>query len=128
MSNNQEKLNEQLFNVIKNENYSEAKLKKVKYLIRLGADVNAKGEGGRTALMYVASNGCLEVVEYLVVNGADLEAKNRFGRTALMIAKNCKRDDCVEFLEEAQKKVSAKKTKGDKTGGSQIVKANGGRD
>ena len=77
--------------------------------------------------MYVASNGCFEAVEYLVENGADLEAKNKFGRTALMIAKNCKRDDCVEFLEEAQKKVSAQKNKGDKTSVSQIVKANEGR-
>ena len=99
----------------------------VKFLVEHGADVNAKGEGGRTALMYVASNGCWEVVEYLVVNGADLEAKNKFGRTALMIAKNCKRDDCVEFLEEYQKKVSAQKTKGDKTGVSPIVKTNEGR-
>ena len=39
MSDNQKKLNEQLFNVIKNGKDSEAKLKKVKYLIRLGADV-----------------------------------------------------------------------------------------
>ena len=39
MSDNQKKLNEQLFNVIKNDKDSEAKLKKVKYLIRLGADV-----------------------------------------------------------------------------------------
>ena len=54
--------------------------------------------------------------------------KNKFGRTALMIAKNCKRDDCVEFLEEAQKKNLSQKTKGDKTSASQIVKAKEGRD
>ena len=42
MSNNQEKLNEQLYNVIANsKDNDEAKLKKVKYLVRLGADVNA---------------------------------------------------------------------------------------
>ena len=99
----------------------------VKFLVEHGADVNAKGEGGRTALMYVASNGCFEAVVYLVENGADLEAKNKFRRTALMIAKNCKRDDCVEFLEEAQKKNSARKNQGDKTSASQIVKANEGR-
>ena len=43
MSNNQDKLNEQLFNVIKNDEVGcEARLKKVKYLVYLGADVNAK--------------------------------------------------------------------------------------
>ena len=99
----------------------------VKYLVEHGADVNAKGEDGRTALMYVASSGCLEVVEYLVVNGADLEAKNKSGRMALDIARKCGKADCVEFLEEAQKKISAQKNKGDKTSGALIVKANEGR-
>ena len=43
MSDNQKKLNEQLLNVVLSDKDSdEAKLKKVKYLIRLGADVNAK--------------------------------------------------------------------------------------
>ena len=52
MSNNQEKLNEQLFNVIVDEKDSvEARLKKLKYLVRLGADVNASDKYGRTALM-----------------------------------------------------------------------------
>ena len=32
-----------------------------------------------------------------------------------------------KFIEEYQKKVSAQKNNGDKTSGSQIVKANGGR-
>ena len=43
MSGNNERLNEQLLNVVLSDKDSEeAKLKKLKYLLRLGADVNAK--------------------------------------------------------------------------------------
>ena len=58
MSTNQEKLNEQLFNVIADEKVSdEARLKKVKYLVYLGADVNAKDENGNTPLIQATING-----------------------------------------------------------------------
>ena len=161
MSNNKEKLNLQLFNVIANDKDSdEARLKKLKYLVRLGADVNASDEFGRTALMIAATwghldvvkclaqggadvnastrfgitalmeaayNGRLGVVKYLAECGADLEASDKYGQTVLDIAKNWKRDDCVKFLEEAQKKNLARKNQGDKMSGSQIVKANEGR-
>ena len=128
MSNNQEKLNEQLFNVIADEKASdEARLKKVKYLVELGDDLEAKDKDGLTALMVAVYNGHLEVVKYLAECGADLEASDKYGQTVLDIAKNWKRDDCVMILEEAQKKNLARKTKGDKTGGSQIVKKNEGR-
>ena len=162
MSDNQEKLNEQLFNVIADEKVSdEAKLKKLKYLVRLGADVNAKDNWGETVLIDAVNWGHIEVVKCLVELGADLEAKDEwYGETALMkaarggnldmvkclvehgaqldvkcenyeiakeVARIWKRYDCLKFLEEAQKKVSAQKTKGDKTGASQIVKADEGR-
>ena len=46
MNDNQKKLNEQLLNVVLSDKGSdEAKLKKVKYLVRLGADVNQKVNG-----------------------------------------------------------------------------------
>ena len=72
MSDNQEKLNQQLFNVIKNENYSEAKLKKVKYLIRLGADVNAKFFG-KSILRWLKKDEEVapEVIEFLKDIGAE---------------------------------------------------------
>ena len=41
-------------------------------------------------------------------HGADFVAWNKHGQTALDIAKNLKRDDCVEFLEELQQKEVAK--------------------
>ena len=199
MSETQEKLNEQLFNVIADEKVSdEARLKKVKYLVRLGADVNArlygrsvlskaieqnagaqvveflrekganewviskeealelgrafwddkgdlksleeikellkkradldvKDKNGWTALMWAATWGKLDVVKCLVEHGSDLDVKDKYGNTELGNARMWRKADCVKFLEEAQKKVSAQKTKGDKTGASQILKKNEGR-
>ena len=109
MSEIQEKLNKQLFNVIADEKVSdEARLKKVKYLVYLGADVHQIDKYEGTALMKAAENGHLEVVKYLAECGADLEAKDEDGRTALDIAKYYGMDDCVKFLEELQPKEVAK--------------------
>ena len=71
MNDNQEKLNEQLFNVINNDCDSvETRLKKVKYLVRLGADVNAKNKNGFTPLMGAVERGEVELVKELIKNGA----------------------------------------------------------
>ena len=72
MSNNQEKLNEQLFNVIADEKVSdEARLKKVKYLVRLGADVNTRLYG-KSVLSKAIENGAgAEVQEFLREKGAN---------------------------------------------------------
>ena len=71
MSNNQEKLNEQLFNVVADEKVSdEARLKKVKYLVRLGADVNARFYGKSVLSKAIEQNAGAEVVEFLREKGA----------------------------------------------------------
>ena len=72
MSTNQEKLNEQLFNVIADEKASdEAKLKKVKYLVRLGADVNAKLYGKSVLSKAIEQNVGIEVQDFLREKGAE---------------------------------------------------------
>ena len=61
MSTNQEKLNEQLLNVVLSDKDSdEAKLKKVKYLVRLGADVNQK-VNGKSLLKIAREKGYKEI-------------------------------------------------------------------
>ena len=73
MSNNQEKLNLQLLNVIKNKSKDfETKLKKVKYLIRLGADVNAKLYG-KSILSWAVIDGNIEpsITLFLKEKGAE---------------------------------------------------------
>jgi len=63
-----------------------AALEATKLMVALGGDVNAVGDGGRTALHGAASNGANELIRFLVASGADLEAKDKYGQTALTIA------------------------------------------
>ena len=72
MSENQEKLNEQLYNVIANSKDSdEGKLKKVKYLVRLGADVNARLYGKSVLSKAIEQNVGVEVQNFLREKGAE---------------------------------------------------------
>ena len=48
-----------------------------------GADVNATGADGTTAIMYAASNGDLELVRALIKAGANVKLSNQFGTSAL---------------------------------------------
>ena len=59
----------------------------VKDLLARGADVNAKDETGKTALLWVApARDNPEMVKVLIAKGADVNAKDKEGETALMIA------------------------------------------
>lgn len=51
-----------------------------------GADVNAKEEGGMTALMIAAKYCNVNIVQLLLDRGADLERRDNGGETALMFA------------------------------------------
>ena len=72
MSETQEKLNEQLFNVIADEKASdEARLKKVKYLVYLGADVNARFYGKSVLSKAIEKEVGVQVVEFLREKGGN---------------------------------------------------------
>jgi ankyrin repeat protein len=58
----------------------------VRLLIEHGADVNAKGMGGFTALHVAAGKGYRDIVELLLLNGADVNAKTRDLSTPLHMA------------------------------------------
>jgi ankyrin repeat protein len=58
----------------------------VRFLVEHGADVNAAGQFGWTALHAAAYQGLNDVIEYLASKGANLDAKDSFGQTPLSIA------------------------------------------
>lgn len=57
-----------------------------KLLLELGADVNALGEYGWTALHGAAYNGFDEMIQFLVSKGAKMDTMDQFGQTPLSIA------------------------------------------
>ena len=74
---------EDLFTLVKDENSTP---KMIQTLIKFGADVNAKGNDGMTALMWAAhGNKNPEIIKTLLIAGADINANNG-GLTALMMA------------------------------------------
>ena len=58
----------------------------VKTLLANGAEVDMRGELGKTPLMLAADKGHLSIAELLIKNGADVNAKNDLDWTALMFA------------------------------------------
>jgi ankyrin repeat protein len=58
----------------------------VKFLVGRGADVNAAGQFGWTALHSASYQGLNDVIEFLVGQGAKLDAKDGFGQTPLSIS------------------------------------------
>src|SRR5262249_29473856 len=58
----------------------------VRFLVGRGADVNAVGPFGWTALHAAAYQGLNDVIELLAAKGAKLDVKDGFGQTPLSIA------------------------------------------
>ena len=73
-------------------------------LVRLGADLDARNSGGRTALMTAALNGQVECARALLAGGADrtLRATGDYdtGKTALEIAETYGKAEVAALLRE----------------------------
>lgn len=59
------------------------RLSMTKYLLKKGANVNAPGRDGETALMKAADNVNLEITQELLKHGANVQLKDEHQRTAL---------------------------------------------
>ena len=55
----------------------------VRLMLRIGFDIEARGDDDSTALNRAAVRGFADLIALLLANGASLEAKNKFGGTAL---------------------------------------------
>lgn len=73
-------------------------LEVVHLLVRVGANVNARTQGGWNALMAAANAGSIEVVKLLIQAGADVNAKTDEGETALSRAQKMGHQVIVQLL------------------------------
>jgi len=69
-----------------------------KVLVKRGADVNHRYEGGVSPLMEASLNGNLELVRFLLENGADSTTKTGDGKTPMSFAKEKNHVEVVEAL------------------------------
>ena len=74
-------------------------LEKIRLLLARDADVNARSETQRTALLVAASYpGTVDLLRRLIEKGADLRAQDRGGATALSLAIRSSDVEVVRFL------------------------------
>lgn len=84
----------------------------VRRLLDQGADINAKGNTGATALMMACWWGHVDIVKLLLDRGANVNAKGLDGYTALMEAARYGRFEIAELLLERGAHVNAKTAMG----------------
>ena len=77
-------------------------------LLGSGADVNARDQRGRTALLCAVSRGQIDLVKLLLDKGADVNAKGEHGWTPLMEAANRGRSEVAKLLLEKGADVNLK--------------------
>nr|XP_012140020.1 PREDICTED: uncharacterized protein LOC105662428 [Megachile rotundata] len=79
----------------------EGKLEEVKKLVKEGADINFSDTEGNTVLHYAVESCNLEVVQHVINEMyVDIDIENNENRTPLNIAKESKKQDIMEAIEE----------------------------
>ena len=84
----------------------------VEMLLDKGVDVNAKNNGGMTALMFASVGGHNACLEILLDKCADADAKANDGTTALMLASAGGHSACLNILSDKGVDVNAKNNGG----------------
>ena len=69
-----------------------------KILVKKGADVNHRYEGGVSPLMEASLNGNIELVNFLIENGADPNAMTKDGKSPISFAREKNHAGVVEVL------------------------------
>ena len=78
----------------------------VKYLVKNGADVNARDISGDTALSIASEKENWEIAKYLIEHGADINTEC-YGKTALIRASETGNFDMVKYLVEKGADINA---------------------
>lgn len=70
----------------------------IKYLIKMGVDVNHRDDDGCSALHSLAQDGTIEMVKFMIESGAEINAECRGRETPLKWAYYGKNEKVIEFL------------------------------
>ncbi len=73
-------------------------LEVVKLLVENSVDVNVRGKGGCTPIMYVAYRGYTDIVKLLIKQGAKVDAKDANGNTLIKYAASGGHMEMIEML------------------------------
>ena len=84
----------------------------VRFLIKLGGDLDHCNEKGSTALMLASFGGHHQVVELLLKEHANINTQNKDGRTALMLASRYGHHQVVELLLKEHANINTQKENG----------------
>ncbi len=85
---------------------------RMRILIFIGADVNAKDEEGSTALMGTSWRGFRDAVRLLIDKGADAGIRNMKGETALIMAAKGRDSDILKLLVDKSPDINARDDNG----------------
>lgn len=87
--------------------------KMVRILLDAGAEINARSDYGRTALMWLDDDATEELVWDLIAAGAKINLKDEAGDTALILAVAWSEPEVLRALVNAGAKVNAKNKEGE---------------
>ncbi len=85
----------------------------VRALLDAGAEVNARSDYGRTALMWLDEDATEELVWDLIAAGAKINLKDKEGDTALILAASWSQPEVLRALLNAGARVNAKNKEGE---------------
>lgn len=103
-----------IISIAANQSYnSKRRLAKIKQCLLKGADINAAGKGGDTALIISCRRGSGSLVSFLIANGADVNLPNEAKKSALHYAvTNRQSVEVVNILLKAGANLELKDEKG----------------